>query len=363
MEELKAEIKIIADNLLEDMEKFKTNGIGENELNSIFRHIHTIKGGVASVGLKNFATFLHKTENLVDYYRKKTDKDVFDLMKESLEKCIVISKYMSESSENYSSLDNEIKEKVKGLELEIDFISKIKKIGEEKFEISDRNEEIEILETDSIVYKIDIIFDKAADMKLVKCFMVETNLTQLGNIIASNIEDFKNNEEKDDLTITFQTFKRVSKEMVSEIADVGEIKSLKIIPLDSLINFYVNKFNELEEFRVVYVGKNKDNIEKVRKNGFEVDETESLFADRIINRNIFLIIEVTDATIDEILKNIRKELPFTSYIVILEKYDSICLGKALYYNCEAVYIKELSNQNIYEEIINGISRTKRLMRH
>lgn len=363
MEELKIEIKQLADKLKEETIKLKQNGTNIEMLNSTFRYVHTMKGGLASVGLKLCTAFFHKTENLVDYVRKNNDANVFQLMLESFDKCIEVSDKFYRSEENIEGLDNAIHKTLKDLESEIDFISKLKKIGVQEIELKNKRQELEISETESIVYKIDIVFEKTAEMKLVKCFMIETNLGEIGNVIAGNITDFKEDDEKNDLTITFQTFKRVSKEMVAEIADIGEIKSLKVIAVDSLINFYINKYNDSVDFIVVYSGKNSKNMEIIKKLGFEVETIEDIMEIEILNKNFFLILEAKKENLDKTLKFIKNELPYISFIVIIEDGDYQSFGKAVFYNSEAVYIGELDESVIGNEISYGIARTKRLMRY
>jgi two-component system chemotaxis sensor kinase CheA len=57
-------------------------------MNTIFRLIHTVKGGAGSFGFKNIAALAHKAENLLDAIRKKTiklDRHRLDLCQQAID--------------------------------------------------------------------------------------------------------------------------------------------------------------------------------------------------------------------------------------------------------------------------------------
>lgn len=328
-------------------------------LSDIFRQIHTIKGGVATLGFKKLSKFIHKIENLIDFIRQNTDEDeIMELSKKSILKVL-------ELCESLSTLDKEsLDQDTLSIEKEIDFISKIKKIGEEDLNINLENK-MEFSEKDSVIYRIEILFEEDVEMKFVKCFLIEKNLLEAGNVISSNIDEIKVDDSQRNYNLSFQTLKSVSKDFIAELCELsGGLDYVYVYLLDDLIKHSINKYIDTTEFTILYLGENKENINLIKNLSFKLkklNKTEDVF--NVDDSKNFLIMEVEkDFDLWSFLSELRLKKSFLNFSIILKEEDAYKKLCAQYFNAEMLYLNTLNENKIKEDIFNGILKTKRLIK-
>lgn len=209
----------------------------EDNINSLFRAFHTLKGNSAAMGFAKFSELSHSLEDVLSSIRdKKTDvnQEVMDLL---FEGCDLLEQGLAEIDKG--DPDN--------IEVE-SVISKSKKIlgaTEEVFEVninpkldlsSDESKKIKKLsKSRPNLFRVILLFDEKNFLKSAKSSLILRNLSDSCEIIRSNpsSDDIKQGKFASEVEIVVAT--KEKKEHVQDIVD----------KISGTLKFYVLEKNEV----------------------------------------------------------------------------------------------------------------------
>lgn len=199
------------ENILLDSETNKE--ISTDNINEIFRIMHTLKGSAAMMELTNISTVSHKLEDLFFYFRENPEVQI-----DVTAVCDIVLKgldYVRNSLEDFQNGAvkdedpdaDELKESV------INYLNKLKgkdtsapapkKTATKKKSTTKKTTKSKSTKTNNddnqeANYKATVFFTEMCSMHVARAFMVVNNLSK----VASNIEYYPDDLENDDKTIT-----------------------------------------------------------------------------------------------------------------------------------------------------------------
>ena len=212
----------ILESLSEDILRFENNPDDEDALKNIQRYVHTLKGDSASMGLNSLSETAHRLEDILHMLREKSllmDRGVADLLFSSVDAFTQILKNSKE--ENHFPVSTRgITERIEG------YLNAYSNSPSPSFDPSvspltkggikrgvggllTEYQQLQIetaLKNGLIVYEINIAFDAQCKERAVGAFMLNNQLSTLGEIIhwIPDIED-EGIEKADEIMAIFCT--------------------------------------------------------------------------------------------------------------------------------------------------------------
>jgi two-component system chemotaxis sensor kinase CheA len=205
---------------------------GRRELvDEIFRHVHTIKGGAASIGYEDILILAHEMENFMDNLRSQNMKpgsSVIDVLFETLDLLETL-------------VDNVAKQERREIET-TPLIDRLKAISlaESALEMPEEGPAPTKPEKDDLTrrqYNIQIKVKLKDDcaLKSVRAFMVLKRLSEIGEVVntAPDVRDIEDEKFDQSFKVFFATEKN-EKKIRKVVRSVSEIDSVDILSVSSV---------------------------------------------------------------------------------------------------------------------------------
>ena len=259
-----------AEELFENINKIlleaEQNGeLSDDEIASLFRDVHTLKGGSGSVELDFFAKYIHYLENFIDSLRKgefKPTMEMVDFL--MIEQDILVDMIAEEAQESLN--ENEFNEKLEVLLKKIEVFS------------SDDSKKIRILENNFDIEKYSVEF-------------VDMNTTLLKTLTTVDDEEF-DDEYVDEIFRQLHTLK-------------GNSSFLNLVYYPQYLHDLETLLDRARNKEIIYTNKLNESIIKIIKDGEEIayqEFTDSFELDNFkdkLNSVIELLKDISDSTITD----------------------------------------------------------------
>ncbi len=220
----------------------------EDNVNEIFRSMHTIKGSSAMLEFNSLMEIAHHIEDLFFYIRDNgmdmltsdQKSELFNLMFASVDKL----REEVGKVENSEPLDTNVEGFINDIN---DFLNKISNKGSDSdpgaetegnagTETAAANGNCPTSQQLNAKYALHIFFDEGCGMENLRAFMLVTSLQELDKTFTFYPEDVETNTESSNYIIEngfflgFQT-KEEAESAVSHVATVGNVRSYEVIDL------------------------------------------------------------------------------------------------------------------------------------
>jgi len=290
-----SQIDVIEENLL-ILEKDIEN---KESIDAVFRAAHTLKGGSATVQMKEITDFTHILEDVMDAIREgsvKINSSIIDILLDALD---IIKSMVNERSNNniysgdYSEVVNNLKSIIEDSDKKIEKKKDIKKaksgnvkdsefINNELFNITEYDLlEIKEANTDNLpIYKILVILDETNPMRTVGGIQIFTSLREIG-LVLKTIPEF--DEIYSDVFHREIMYILASKSTIEQITDYATIpdatKKVIVLPIDSG-NIKQDKKSDVvkkeEKKTLIIKQEKKDNIKRITKSETEDEDIDDI---------------------------------------------------------------------------------------
>ncbi|MFN8674395.1 MAG: chemotaxis protein CheA [Candidatus Sericytochromatia bacterium] len=271
------------ENILLDLEK-NLDSFESEQINSLFRSIHTIKGLSGMLEFNNLFEFSHSWETLLDNVRKKTQELNLEIINISFESLDLLSKIIESIKQTkkddipISDVTNKLKiligeeiskntEKISvNKEKEHSVFSEISSIFINNLSNTDNEKIINELQAGKSLFEIKIFLNKDCFSKDISYFSICINLEMLGEIIMllpnlNNIPDIQEfNPSIFDLEIDILFSSDESLDRIYSMIKNKDIYVKKIYPKEISLN--QDKYLELKEQNT---DKDDDSTRKIDK--------------------------------------------------------------------------------------------------
>ncbi len=209
------------DNCL--MEAEKNNRFAEEDIHSIFRVMHTIKGSSAMMGLTLLSSLTHKLEDIFAYYRDAVgaisdpNQEIFDLM-------FLVSDYISAEMERMEAEDYEPAD-TKEIEKKADDYQSRFCCRQESEEAAEEQQP----EPDNCSYFdgrpgviVNIIFEQGCRLENVRAFMLVRQISSLCSELETYPPDLEQAGESSEIIGRQGLFVRFISDQKEEVLEVME---------------------------------------------------------------------------------------------------------------------------------------------
>lgn len=158
------------------------NYYSEEDINEVFRIMHTIKGSSAMMTYNEISALTHAVEDLFYYIREeKPEQNFCSSLNDIILECIDFIKIELGKIRNQENVDGDATELVKKIK---DFLSELKKSN--TTDVSNQNMKI---------FKAVIFFEEGCEMENIRAYAVIHNLEKIANEIKYYPQDILDNDE------------------------------------------------------------------------------------------------------------------------------------------------------------------------
>ncbi|MBI5180451.1 MAG: chemotaxis protein CheA [Nitrospirae bacterium] len=289
----------ILEVLSEEILRFENNPDDEEALKNIQRYVHTLKGDSASMGLNNLSDTAHRLEDILHLLREKSlqmDRDVADLIFSCVDIFTQILK--NDKEENHSAVDTQ--HLIERIDSYLDagsnpscppFLKGREGGLASKRGMGDLLTEYQQLQVETAlknglsVYEIKIVFDSQCSERAVGAFMINNQLSTLGEIILwmPDIED-EGIETVDEIKAFFST--RANKDIFEKSCKLAGVTGAVDISLISLAGAGLRASHDAGQPQGVALTKIFHHNTTLRVDAKKIDEIIDLVGELIIGRSM-----------------------------------------------------------------------------
>jgi len=249
--------------LLEQLEQVilssdSNNCYSEEDINEIFRIMHTIKGSSAVMMFNEISALSHTVEDIFFYIREENPKQDFcSALNDLILECVDFIKVELEKIRNHDDVDGDATELVSKLK---EFLEGLKKNNVDVSNEYNREERIN-------VYKAVIYFEEGCEMENIRAYAVVHHLKEIANEIIYYPQDIIKNDESIDIIRRegFRIYLKTHKtqdEIYENLMHTMFLKELEITKVDEET---FSKINLLDTERYKNVDNKKDESESEDK--------------------------------------------------------------------------------------------------
>jgi two-component system chemotaxis sensor kinase CheA len=255
MDELKIVFIEEAEDLFENISSILyslgNRDISEEELDSLFRNFHTLKGGSGSVGFDKFVKLVHVLENFLDQLKHKKIKyspKMVDFLIDTTEELEIILKEEANNILTDSEVEellNKIKITINSFEDEMEFTSSI------HLEIEDGDEIIDILDklkhmVANSALEINETFRLIHTLKSAAMMLNLNSFKEYISIVESILMSMRDNNEEDE-----EKIKKIISSFLAEVETVlNNELSGNSFKNEQIIEKFSNEFMNKEGFEL-----------------------------------------------------------------------------------------------------------------
>lgn len=304
----------MTEKLTEEVLALESNGCKRESIKSIKRFFHTLKGDSSTIGLKEIAGVIHRTEDIICEVENKAlkfDSGISDLILK------VIDEINTSVKAHHDGTEREISKTLRN-ELDRAF-GDLKKISLDGFSEYEEALALSLSEAGKALYSVKLLFAPDCGLKSAGAMIVAKHLPKAGDIVKLDPPvDSPAVDGSDFLTAIIATYKQ-PEEIKSLYSIPGIIGEVSVEPFD------MDKERKATKTDVKPAAKNTKNTrhdkaeaQPIRVMSDKIDQVMDLVGELVMGRSI----------IEQLVKSLERRYPKDELVTSFLKANSF-IGRSL----------------------------------